>query len=83
MTLILNADTLEYDFYKAYEDRTHKITVKTPISEDIPNKIATLRKNSTEESEKLLSKMTLERIITSPKSANSDRIYIYTENSNN
>lgn len=82
-TLILNPDTLEYNFYKAYEDRTHKITVKTPISEDIPNKIATLRKNSTKESEKLLSKMTLERIITSPKSSNSDRIYIYTENSNN
>ena len=82
-TLILNQDSLEYDFYKVYEDRTHRITVLSPQSKDIPASFATIGKLDHTENESLFNSNHLSKIITSPKSTNSDRMYIYTENSNN
>ena len=79
-TLLLNQNTTEYTFYKAYEDRTHNITIKTIGEKDLTYPIATLGKI---EDLKELKKAKIEKIITSPKSLNSDIIYIYTDNSNN
>lgn len=76
--LIIEPDTLSYNFYKAYEDRTHKVTVLTPKSENLPKKFATIGKLTFEEKSPLKSSA-LQKIITSPKSTNSDRIYLYTE----
>ena len=73
-TLVVKEDTLDYKFYEIYADRTHKLNLATSIDNDISRtKIATLGK--LEYSGKKNFK--LERIITSSKSDNSDRIYIY------
>lgn len=74
--LLLKDGTLEYDFYSAYEDRTHAIDISCVPPEYSEKEIATLGKWNFE---KLPQKFNgkLIRIITSPKSNNSDRIYIY------
>ena len=68
-TLLVPRNTTEYDFYKILEGKT-SITVSdtTPAS----GQIASLRK--WEKS----SDLKISRIITSPKSEDSDRIYLYT-----
>lgn len=79
-TLLLDHESTEYEFYKAYEDRTHKISVKALGEKDLTYPIATLGKL---EDDKKPKSAKLSKIITSPKTLNSDIIYIYTENSKN
>ena len=69
-TLLIPKDNAGYDFYKILEGRS---TFKVASSlEGIEGPIATLgRLDAVEKDRKLY------RIITSPKSMNSDRIYIY------
>ncbi len=73
-TILVQGGTLKYDFYKILEDDTD-YTVTTTISNIYSNegskKIATLGKWPS----KL--EYDLSTIITSPKSLNSDRIYLY------
>lgn len=77
--LVLAPETLNYKFYKVYEDRTHKINITPTNATDFPDNFATISKPNFDTKGKKLNK-----IITSQKSANSDRIYLYiTENSNN
>ena len=73
ISLFIPEDTLEYDFYQVYEDRTHDIQIITEIPTNPIGPIATLGKLP-EDQEVMLP---LSRIITSPKSDNSARIYIY------
>ena len=71
-TILIQGGVLEYDFYHILEDKTdYTITtyVSNPDSKNI--RIATLGKWPSKLS------YNLSRIITSPKSTNSDRIYIY------
>lgn len=79
-TLLLNEDSLEYEFYYVYEDRTHAIDLTTTPPEIITGKLATLGKYDFS-TYSLEFKGTLKEIITSPKSNNSDRIYLYTAKS--
>ena len=70
-TLLVEENSLNHKFYEAYEDRTHAIKLSTnPETINPETKIATLGKDTSEN-------LKLEKIITSPKSDNSDRIYIY------
>ena len=68
-TLLITGGTLEYDFFHILDDQG-RYTVTT-TSENLTAPVASLGKWPT----KL--KFTLSRIIPSPKSVNSDRIYIY------
>lgn len=76
--LILEKGTLQSDFYKVYEDRTHNIKIIDDYSE-LKNTtyVATMNNSDLIKPEIMLDKYKLHRIITSPKSDNSDRIYIY------
>ncbi|MBQ3352427.1 glycosyltransferase family 39 protein [Candidatus Saccharibacteria bacterium] len=73
-TILVQGGTLSYDFYKILEDKTD-YTVTTTVSNIYADaqsqSIATLGKWPTE------LEYGLSRIITSPKSMNSDRIYLY------
>ena len=81
--LLLEENTLDFHFYKVYEDRHHSISVITDLTtlgNDQEHLVATInRKVEIASSEKYQ----LSRIITSPKSDNSDRIYLYKYVSNN
>ena len=72
--LLADAGTLEYDFYQSYADATHRITVISELPTDFTGTVATLGKRAD------FTYGQLSRIITSPKSDNSDRIYIYSAN---
>ena len=69
-TILIPKDTLNYDFYKILENKsTFKVTSSL---EGVEGTVATLgRLDAAAKDRKLY------RIITSPKSLNSDRIYIY------
>lgn len=69
--LLVQGGTLEYDFYKVLED-TGELMVMSEAPATSGTKLASLGKweNSTN--------LELNQIITSPKSSNSDRIYLYT-----
>ena len=72
--LLIPGGTLEYDFYKILEQHTN-LTVTSNLPEAITSShIASLGKWPTD------LELKLEEIITSSKSENSDRIYIYTVN---
>lgn len=72
--LLIPGGTLEYDFYKILEQHTN-LTVTSNLPDAITaNHVASLGKWPSELDLKL------EEIITSSKSENSDRIYIYTAN---
>ena len=76
-TLIIPENTLKYNFYKVYEDRTHSVNIITSfdqIDESI-NQIITIRKQEIPKD----FNFELQQIITSPKSDNSDIIYTYTK----
>ncbi len=78
--LITEKDSLDYNFYKIYEDRHHKIKLyssdeKIPVLTEPELSIATIGKL---DDYKLPDGYALKNIVTSPKSDNSDRIYIYT-----
>ena len=79
--LIVPENTIDYAFYKVYEDRNSHIAVYSNPSqidfEYYQNDIATIGKK---EDITLPSNYALSRIITSPNSDNSDRIYIYSLN---
>lgn len=80
-SLLVPEDTLDYAFYRIYEDRHHTIKLygsPEQINILLPgDKVATLGKN---EEFATPGGYTLDRIITSPNSDNSDRIYIYSVN---
>ena len=80
-SLIVPENTLDYAFYETYEDRHHKINLFKSIDQlslaDRKNDIATIGKM---EDLNIPDGYHLSRIITSPNSDNSDRIYIYTVN---
>lgn len=69
-TLIIPAGTLEYDFYHILDDQTN-FSVVTSAKEVKNAPVATLGKFANDLNYDLY------RVITSPKSTNSDRIYIY------
>ena len=71
-TLLIPANTTEYDFFSILEDH-HFLDVESSVPSG-KNTVSSLGKWSNS------GKLTLNRIITSPKSSNSDRIYIYTVN---
>lgn len=71
--LIKDTHTLEYDFYKILEQR-ELITVTGAIPDRLDASLLSLGQPTAD------SPLPLDRIITSPKSNNSDRIYIYTPN---
>ena len=76
-TILIPAGTLKYDFYKILEDKgDYLITSTTPSTNDKDSikTIATLGKWPA----KL--PYSLSRVITSSKSSNSDRIYLYEDN---
>ena len=75
-TLLIPAGTIEYDFYKILNGDRLTVTSNTP--EPGTETVATLGKSSSN-----LNGYTLNRIITSPKSSNSDRIYLYTVKTDN
>lgn len=70
-TLLLRENSIEYDFYHILEDKGF-LTVKNTAPDS--GTVASIGRWSTR------SNLTLNRIITSSKSSNSDRIYIYTVN---
>lgn len=70
-TLLVAADTTEHDFYRLLEDNTD-LTVTSEAPDKVTERLATLGKWP----EDINGELT--RIITSPKSDNSDRIYVYT-----
>ena len=77
--LITEENTLDDVFYKVYEDRHHLVHVTNSVenlvkSAVLRDDIATLGKVANLE---LPNGYSLTRIITSPNSSNSDRIYIY------
>ena len=75
--LYLPKDTLDYHFYNVYEDRHHLISIISDFNSMNPGikyDIATLGYQT---DLNLPENYHLSRIITSPKSDNSDRIYIY------
>ncbi|MBQ9017022.1 glycosyltransferase family 39 protein [Candidatus Saccharibacteria bacterium] len=69
-TLLIPKDTLNYNFYKILEDKTEFKVVSS--LEGVEGTVATLGRLDAATKNR-----TLYRIITSPKSLNSDRIYIY------
>ncbi len=71
-TLLVKGGTLEYDFYKILEKTSQKITVTSEAPTATGTKIASLGKWEAG------NHLAIDRIITSPKSSNSDRIYLYT-----
>lgn len=75
--LLTEAGTLSSEFYKVYEDRTHDLTVFSSPS-DLTNRpkdpVLTLGPAGS----LLPENYALSKIITSSKSSNSDRIYLYT-----
>lgn len=73
-TLFVHENTIEYDFYKILEDST-SINIIGEINEANTKQ---LKQYATLEKWKETPNGTLDQIITSPKSNNSDRIYIYT-----
>ncbi len=76
--LLAPENSLNYAFYEVYEDRHHALTLLTPdeyTAHPVYADIATLGKLDTLT---LPDGYRLKTIITSPKSDNSDRIYIYT-----
>lgn len=70
---VLNNETA-YNFFKILEDDGQGYTVQNtlPEADDLPQNYATLERQEISG--------TLDRIITSPKYDNSDRIYLYTKN---
>ncbi|MBR3233616.1 hypothetical protein IKG12_01990 [Candidatus Saccharibacteria bacterium] len=79
-TILIPAGTLSYDFYKILESKgQYIVTSNTPSTQDKENiqKIATLGKWPA----KL--PYDLSKIICSPKSTDSDRIYLYEDKGNN
>ena len=74
--LLIPEDTLAHRFFAVYEDRTHAINILTDLSlfekTNIKPTLATLGRAAS-----LPDGYKITRIITSPKSDNSDRIYIY------
>ncbi len=70
-TLVTKEGSLDFEFYEAYIDRTHRLNLATDAS--------SLNAGATVASFGKLdgANLELKRIITSPKSDNSDRIYIY------
>jgi hypothetical protein len=73
--IVLEPDSLEYDFYKILEQKTLFSVVDT-LPDRVNGTLATLGKRSDINHE-------LHSIITSPKSKGSDRIYVYIEEENN
>ena len=76
--LLASENSLNYAFYEVYEDRHHSLTLLTPdeyAARPVYSDIATLGKL---DALTLPDGYRLKTIITSPKSDNSDRIYIYT-----
>ena len=74
--LYIPEESLTSEFYKVYEDRTHNVSVVSELdflTNAEKNDIATLGKVAFS----LPKGYRLSKIITSPKSDNSDRIYIY------
>lgn len=79
-TILIPENTLEYEFYKLLEKpqllnlktKNHPI-IKSNSSTFSTTKVATLRRYSEK-----TTKLELQHIITSPKSSDSDRIYLYT-----
>ena len=74
-TLILPEDSSQHGFYEVYEDRTHAIDIATSTATVSTEKIAVLGGTEMDISDKY----SLSRIITSSKSDNSGRIYIYSK----
>lgn len=73
--LLIDSNLLDADFFRVYEDRTHLVTVISSLN-DLPDSrplVATLSKSSAAFPEGYA----LDKIITSPKSEDSDRIYTY------
>lgn len=75
-TLLIPAGTLNYDFYKILEQHTNYSVISTITKDDSISHLATLGRWSLDKK----SPYKLSRIITSSKSTESDRIYIYTDN---
>ncbi len=75
-TLFVHQNTIEYSFYKILEDESD-ITILGEITSE---NTAKLKQYATLENWSKSPNGTLKQIITSPKSDNSDRIYIYTVN---
>lgn len=73
-TLYIINDEISYNFFKILESESHPIIIadQLPESTNLPPKYATLGKKDISGQ--------LNRIITSSKSDNSDRIYVYTRN---
>ena len=74
--LLLEENSLDYKFFEVYEDRTHDIILVSNtdfIKNSAKYPIATFGKASAS----LPENYKLSKILTSPKSDNSDRIYIY------
>ena len=74
--LLLEENSLDYKFFEVYEDRTHDIILVSNtdfIKNSAKYPIATFGKASAP----LPENYKLSKILTSPKSDNSDRIYIY------
>lgn len=75
-TLFVRAGTLNYDFYRNFSHyRGPKVTSNLPSLAETASFAALGHINLPEDS-----KYKLERIITSPKTLNSDRIYLYSSN---
>lgn len=74
--LLLPENSLTLDFYTAYEDRTHAIKLTTTPTMTNYDHLATLGKWSSFP-DNFQGQLT--NIITSPKTDNSDRIYLYTK----
>ena len=73
MTLYVINDPVAFDFYRILEDESDLIVSDVlPDSSELPSNFATLE-------HQLDNPDSLTQIITSPKSDNSDRIYVYTE----
>jgi len=76
--LVTGEDSLNYSFYQIFEDRYHNIKVmegtESLLATDVRDDIATLGKI---QELVLPDGYQLSKIITSTKSDNSDRIYIY------
>ena len=73
-TLYVLDNEVEYQFFKVLEEDSGAIIVQNqlPAEQDLPEKYATLRRQTISGE--------LNSIITSPKSNNSDRIYMYSNN---
>jgi len=76
-TLLMKEDSTAYGFYECYEDRTHAISVGSKLSDVETPKLATFENAYHPDNG-----WTLSRIITSSKTDNSGRIFVYTVTSN-